>query len=94
MVQLFSQERCKRCQQVAQAHQHIVQRTVGVALIAIVFRLPEAAAAAAHVPVGGVVEEWQNRAQRIRDIIDIHLLLDLRHQLVQTTDNPDVERVR
>ena len=94
MVQLLSQKRRKRRQNIAQTHQNIMQRVVSIVFIAIIFRLPEAAAAAADVPVGCVVQEWQNWAQRIRNIVGIHLLLDLRHQLVQTTDNPNIERVR
>ena len=101
MIQLLGQKRRKWRQQVAQTYQHVMQRAVGIALVAIVLsargpfrRSPEAAAAAADIPVAGVVQERQNRAECIRDIIGIHLLLDLRHQLMQAADNPDVERVR
>ena len=71
-----------------------MQRAVSIVLIAIIFRLPEAAAAATNVPVGCVVQEWQHRTQCIRDIISIHVALDFCYQLMQATDDPNIQRVR
>ena len=93
MIQLLSQERRKRCQQIAETHQYIVQRAVGVALVAIILRLPEAAAATADVPVAGVIEERQNWAECIRDIVGIHITFNFCHQLMQPTNNPAIQRV-
>ena len=60
-----------------------MQRLVGHLLVVVVFGLPESLAAAADIPVAGVIDERQNRLERTLQIIAVHVSSDFRDQLVQ-----------
>ena len=74
--QFLGQKRRNRRHKLRQRHQALVQRLICSGLVFSFFTLPEAAAVAAHVPVGKLVErKIADGAGRFGDVIQIHLLL-------------------
>ena len=54
-----------------QLHQHVAQRAVRLQLVRVVLGLPEAAAAAADVPVGQVLDEGDERAHGALEVVAV-----------------------
>jgi len=93
LVHRLSDKGRKGRQQLGQAHQDVVQGGVRGVLVGILFALPETPTAAAHIPVGEVVEQ---RLDRQRGAIRIRALQEGRaigYHLVQPPNDPAVEGV-
>ena len=87
-----------RRQQAGEFYQHMIQRGIGLVFIGIVFpggrgALPEAAPAAAHVPVAQIVQEGGDRQRGAQRIGILQRLRHQRHDLVQARQHPAVEHV-
>src|SRR3990167_10119824 len=93
LVELLSEEWRKWCYNLRKLYQHIVKRTIGVIFISIITRLPEASSTPAYVPVACIFDKRQDRIDRIWNVVDIHMLLNLMIQLMNSTDDPLIKWV-
>ena len=89
-VQLVGEERAERRQQLGDVTtRHVVQRGVGLR----VARLPEPGAAAAHVPVGQVVDEAGQAGGAPQGVEVLEGVGDLGDGVVELAEHPAVEHV-
>src|SRR6185312_16585929 len=93
LEQLLGEERRERCQDHAETDQHIMERAVGLGLVGVVIGLPETFTAASDVPVAGVIDERQDGLEGVGQVVALHMSVDLLAELMQTTDDPEVERI-
>ena len=89
----FAQKRHERRENQRKIAQNIMKCLVSLSFVAIVFALPETAAAAANKPVRSIIQERQNSFNRARNVVFIHILGDFISKLVNATHNPFVERI-
>ena len=78
-------------QQLAERDQHVVQRAVGSVLVLVGLRLPEAAAAAPHVPVGEIVQERFHDHRGPVGVVVVQSGGDFADDLVETSQDPAIQ---
>ena len=91
LVQLLGDERRERRQQLGDRHERLVQRVVGGQLVGVALALPEAAPAAAHVPVAEVVDELLDGAAGAGGVVGLEAVGDVLDQRVQLAHEPAVD---
>ena len=93
-VDRLGDERRERRRDLRELHEYVAERAVGVELVPVVLALPEAAAAAADVPVRQVLDERDERAHRALEVILVHRGRDVGDQRLHRAADPAVEDVR
>ena len=73
--------------------EHVIERGIGVELVGVVLALPEAAAAAADIPVCEIFHEFFEAVRRALEMIGVHRLADFLDHIGERGENPAVERI-
>jgi hypothetical protein len=89
-VDLLGEERGEGGGDLAQAQEHGVEGLVGAGLVGVVLALPEAAARAADVPVGEVVDELHERAHGLLEVVGVQGGDDVAGEMVEGGEDPAV----
>ena len=93
-VERLADERDERRGDLGKREQHGIQRGIGLGLVGVIAALPEAAAAAADVPVGQILDEADKRPHGLLQVVGIHCRGDLLRQAVQRAQNPTIKQWR
>ena len=92
-VNLFGDERREGSRDLGELNKNVTQSPVRRKLVAVVRRFPEAAAAAADIPVGQVFNKLDERADGLLKIVIVHRVRNLGDQSLHRGDDPPVEYV-
>ena len=91
MVHLFGHEGDEGRGELGDGDQALVEGGVGGGLVGVVLALPEAAAAAADVPVREVVDELLDGAAGAGGVVAVEAGVDLDDELLELGEDPAVE---